>query len=117
VNALPPDHRRHPRFTIRQRVWCESERVTLYVQALNVSAGGLFVRTASPPTPGERFRMSFTDMDGAEVVATVEVVWRREDAGDHTPGMGVRIVSVESGHAAFERFVARHSGREARGDD
>ena len=115
MNAPPPDHRRHPRFPIRQRVWCESERVTLYVQALNVSEGGLFVRTASPPQPGERFRMSFTDVDGTEVVATVEVVWRRDDVADHAPGMGVRIVNVEKGHEAFERFVGRHSGREERG--
>ena len=86
--------------------------MTLYVQALNVSKEGLFVRTASPPSIGERFRMSFTDESGAEVVATVEVVWRREDAADHAPGMGVRIVNVEKGEAEFERFVTRHAGRQ-----
>jgi uncharacterized protein (TIGR02266 family) len=79
--------------------------VTLYVQALNVSEGGLFVRTANPPPAGARFRVSFPDLEDEEVVATVEVMWSRRATGDQQPGMGVRIVEFEQGREAFERFL------------
>lgn len=99
------DQRRHPRIAIRQRVWCEGQNVTLYVQALNVSEGGLFVRTANPPTAGHRFRVSFTDLADEEVVATVEVMWSRRGSGDQQPGMGLRIVSFEAGSDVFARYI------------
>ena len=101
------DHPRDPRIPIRQRIWCEGDNVTLYVQALNVSNGGLFVRTANPPAPGQRFRVSFTDLDEGEVVAQVEVVWARQDVGEPQPGMGLRIVNFERGATNFRRFVER----------
>ena len=101
------DHPRNPCIPIRQRIWCEGDNVTLYVQALNVSTGGLFVRTANPPHPGQRFRVSFTDLDEGEVVAQVEVVWARHAAGDPSPGMGLRIVTFERGADNFQRFVER----------
>jgi len=101
------DHRRNPRIPIRQRIWCEGDHVTLYVQALNVSTGGLFVRTANPPPPGQRFRVSFTDLEEGEVVAQVEVVWARQDSGEPLPGMGLRIMNFEKGAANFQRFVER----------
>jgi uncharacterized protein (TIGR02266 family) len=87
-------------------VWCEGERLTLYVQALNVSLGGVFVRTSNPPPPGERFRVSFTDLGEGEVVAAAEVAWVAR-GGDGQPGMGLRFVGFERGAADYERFVAR----------
>jgi uncharacterized protein (TIGR02266 family) len=101
------EHRRHSRIPIRQRVWCEGDQLTLYVQALNVSEGGMFVRTASPPETGQRFRVSFTEGE-EEVIAEVEVVWTRAGASDAQPGMGVRIVSFEKGEPAFRSWVDRH---------
>jgi uncharacterized protein (TIGR02266 family) len=109
------ENRRHPRFPIRQRVWCEGDQLTLYVQALNVSEGGMFVRTANPPETGERFKVSFVEGD-EEVVAEVEVVWTRAGPTDSQPGMGVRIVSFEKGESSFRRWV--ESTRDSQpGDD
>ena len=86
--------------------------MTLYVQALNASEGGLFVRTANPPPAGAQFRVSFPDLEDEEVVATVEVMWSRRAAADAQPGMGVRIVEFERGREVFERFVrAGHTPR------
>ena len=101
------EHRRHSRIPIRQRVWCEGDQLTLYVQALNVSEGGMFVRTASPPETGQRFRVSFTEAD-EEVIAEVEVVWTRGGPSDAQPGMGLRIVAFEKGEPAFRSWVDRH---------
>lgn len=102
--AEDDENRRHPRFPIRQRVWCEGDQLTLYVQALNVSEGGLFVRTSNPPDAGEKFRVSFVEGD-EEVVAEVEVVWTRAASSDTQPGMGLRIVGFEKGESSFRRWV------------
>lgn len=105
------DQRHHRRLFVRQRVWCESDHVTLYVQALNVSGGGFFVRTASPAPVGSEFRVAFHDTEGAEIVANVTVAWARAEAADLSAGMGLRIVNIERGKEAFDRFLARHATR------
>ena len=111
------EQRRHPRIPVRQRIWCEGSDVTLYVQALNVSHGGLFVRTASPAEIGRAFRVSFSDLEDGEVVAQVEVVWARRDNGSGQPGMGVRIVDFEAGAENYERFVNRRLSDDDREPD
>ena len=103
---LMSDNRRHPRITVRERVWCEGDEVTLYVQVLNASAEGLFVRTANPPPVGERLRVSFPGLEHGEVVAWAQVVWVRASGGAAPPGMGLQIVRFERGLDAFGRFVA-----------
>jgi uncharacterized protein (TIGR02266 family) len=110
------EHRRHPRVPVRQRVWCEGDQLTLFVQALNVSRGGLFVRTASPPAAGDRVRISFRGLREGEVVVQTVVVWTRQDATAQQPGMGLRITGFERGATDFERFVAR-AGDARRDDD
>jgi len=99
---------------VRERVWCEGEHLTLYVQALNLSAGGLFVRAPSPPDPGERLRVTFA-ADGGPIVARTEVVWRRGTRGDDPAGMGLRILGFEEGEGRFLEFVARHLESQSRG--
>ncbi len=113
--AVMSEQRRYPRIPVRQRVWCEGEQLTLFVQALNVSRGGLFVRTASPPAAGDRVRISFRDLREGEVVAQTVVVWSRRDASAQQPGMGLRITGFERGATDFERFVVRAG--DAKGED
>ena len=110
------DNRRHPRVAIRQRVWCEGDDLTLYVQALNASERGLFVRTASPAAAGEKLRVTFPDLEG-EVVAQAEVVWTRPATVNAPGGMGMRIVHFEKGLEGFNRFLARKLGGGAAPDD
>ncbi|MFW5920405.1 MAG: PilZ domain-containing protein [Polyangiales bacterium] len=105
---MPSDKRRHHRTPIRQRLWCEGEDLTLYVQALNASAEGMFIRTPNPAEAGRRLRVSFRDAAGGRVVADVEVRWSRPAPGRGEPGMGVRIVGFEEGQKAYRRFVDRH---------
>lgn len=102
------EKRRHRRTPIRQRLWCEGEELTLYVQALNASAEGLFIRTPSPAEAGRRLRVSFRDPMAGRVVADVEVCWSRPGTSGGEPGMGVRIVAFEEGSHAYSRFVDRH---------
>lgn len=105
---MSSDKRRHRRTPIRQRLWCEGEELTLYVQALNASAEGMFIRTPNPAEAGRRLRVSFRDPVGGRVVADVEVRWTRPAPGPGEPGMGVHIVAFEEGQKAYRRFVDRH---------
>jgi Tfp pilus assembly protein PilZ len=103
------EKRAHRRTRVRQHVWCEAEELTVYARALDVSVGGLFVRTPSPVGVGQRLRLTLDD-SGCQVVAHVEVVWRRAPAGAGAgePGMGVRILDFEQGAECYRRFVERH---------
>lgn len=99
------DHeaRRSPRFALRKRVWCEGDHVTLYLQSQNVSAGGLFLRTATPLPAGTKARVSLR-LEDVEVVAEAEVVWVA-GSGSPVPGMGLRLVAIEEGAHAFELLL------------
>jgi len=61
----------------------------------NLSLGGAFVRTETPPSPGTPVTLRMY-VPGEDVPVSIagEVVWcRRADQGDE-PGMGVRFVQV-----------------------
>jgi uncharacterized protein (TIGR02266 family) len=79
--------------------------VTLYLQSINASHGGLFLRTATPLPPGTRARV-ILKIDDVEMVAEAEVVWVASN-GSHVPGMGLRLVEFREGAEAFERLLAR----------
>jgi hypothetical protein len=46
------ERRREPRFPVRLQCWIQQESVTLLGMALNISRGGLFVRTLPGLVPG-----------------------------------------------------------------
>lgn len=97
--------RRSPRFALRRRVWCEGDHITLYLQSQNVSAGGLFLRTATPLPPGTKARVSLR-IEDEEIVAEAEVVWVA-GSGAAIPGMGVRLVEIQSGAEAFAALLSK----------
>jgi len=90
---------------LRHRVWCEGDHVTLYLQSLNASLGGLFLRTATPLPAGTRARVSLK-IDDIEMVADAEVVWTSEP-GSPVPGMGLRLVEIHSGADAYAALLSR----------
>jgi len=96
---------------VSQAVWCEGEDLTLYVTALNVSSGGMFVRTAKSLGVGHQFRVSFTDKAEGEVVADVEVAWGGRDNG--ATGMGLKILDFLAGGEAYCRIVERQLAESA----
>lgn len=97
--------RRSPRYALRCRTWCEGDHVTLYLQSLNVSAGGMFLRTATPLPPGARAVVTMR-VDGGEIVAEAEVVWVAR-AGSKVPGMGVKLLEIRQGADKLASLLAR----------
>jgi hypothetical protein len=90
------------RFPVRLKIWCEGDDFTLRVETNNLSRTGLFVRTAHPAPIGARLRISIDELG---VVAQTEVRWSHHQVGDVRSGMGLVILSFESGRANYERHV------------
>lgn len=76
----------------------------------NLSIGGMFIRTVSPPPPGTVFDFEFTLGEDYRLIHGIgEVVWVREsDEGfDRPAGMGVRFLSLDpESQKLIERIVA-----------
>lgn len=97
--------RRSPRYALRCRIWCEGDHVTLYLQSVNVSAGGMFLRTATPLPPGTRAVVTMR-VDGVDVVADAEVVWVA-NSGTTVPGMGVKLLEIREGADTLQSLLSR----------
>ena len=97
--------RQWPRFSLRRRVWCEGDHVTLYLQSLNISAGGLFLRTATPLPAGTRAVVTLR-VDDVDVVAEAEIVWIA-GTGATVQGMGLKLLEVRQGGDALVNLLSR----------
>lgn len=70
----------------------------------NLSLGGMFIKTPTPPPAGTQVDFEFVLTDASEVIrGNGEVTWRRmEDAGPDAPaGMGVRFLKLSPGSRAI----------------
>ena len=97
--------RKNKRIELRMRCWCVGESATLYVNIVNVSAGGLFIKTYTPFRPGETVKVRWTfPGEQGEHEAVAEVAWKRDDRTP--PGMGLRFVSVRDDTAEALKRLA-----------
>ena len=92
------------RIPLRARVWCEDEEVTLYVPAVDVSDGGMCVRTGRTFEEGHIVRVGVSGPEG-EAVANARVAWSRPTRD--TPATGLHIEDFIRGREVFEKMVAR----------
>jgi hypothetical protein len=98
------ERRRHSRYVLRRRIWCEGDRFTVSVSSIDASEGGIQLRTSIPPPPGTRLRVSFEEPGHGKIVADVEVVWAKP--GKRSGGMGLKIVSFVEGQEHWAGLVA-----------
>ncbi len=104
------DKRSFPRFPVTQRCWCESTNVTMYITMMNISRGGVFLKTAIPLPVGQKVRVVWKTADEQEIEAEAEVVWCCQGGTDQggrsisIPGMGLRFISVTRGEDSLERY-------------
>jgi len=102
-----PERRRDKRVPARLRIWCESDDFTLLSETANVSLGGLFLRTSTPP-PAGKFRIS---IDALGVVATVAPQWSTRGQRPGAAGVGLQITAFEHGAEAYRDYVVRLANR------
>ena len=96
----PFDQRVGPRVELRRGVSLKFKEFQGFVNETleNISAGGMFIRTTTPPPVGTVFDFELVLEDDARPVHGLgEVVWAREedDRFDRPAGMGVRFLSLE----------------------
>ena len=111
---MADDRRRDPRVDVELDLKLAYGSVEEFVErwALNISRGGVFVRTLAPQDVGTRVTLNIELASGERVLRADGVVcWRAtpsapgEPAGE--PGMGVRFTRVEpEGRSLIERMVA-----------
>jgi len=104
------DKRIHRRFPITQRCWCESTNVTMYITIMNISRGGVFLKTAIPLPVGQKAKIMWKMADDQEVEAEAEVVWSCQggspgpQGGYIMPGMGLKFIRFTRGCDSLEHF-------------
>jgi uncharacterized protein (TIGR02266 family) len=105
-----PQRRAFSRVPLRAKVRMEfiEQRCFLSEWAVNLSPGGMFVRTEAPMAPGQRFDFEAgLSPRGPRFSGTGEVLWvRREwESAARPPGFAVRFVVLEeAGRQAIQRL-------------
>lgn len=115
--SQPGSVRSQARFTtcLKARFRSFQQLATEYVA--NISAGGMFLRTPTPPAVGTELAVQVTFPDGEVQEVLTQVVWRLEPDPSHPerlPGVGVRFLEEGSFHAALDQLLATYLRRRPR---
>lgn len=65
--------------------------------AVNISAGGMFIRTAQPQPEGSMVYLQFQLADGAKLIEGLGKVVHVNPPDHPVPGMGIEFVNLDSG--------------------
>lgn len=101
------DKRQFPRIAVIERLWCETNGVTVLVQMANVSRGGLFLQSPYRPEPGTKLILSRLEANDGLVDVLAEVVWNRSRSFADRPGIGLRFIYRDQGYRFFEFYRNR----------
>ena len=114
------EKRKHPRFEAKLELnLLYNDFEDLATETMNISEGGLFVRTNSPLPMGTKvaLKISLVHMDIIYVQAEGEVVHTKgqndpQFENDQIPGMGIRFTNIDP---QSERFIKEFIRRKANG--
>src|SRR4029450_3495124 len=107
ADGASPQRRAFPRIPLRAKARMEfaEQRYFLSEWAVNLSPGGMFVRSEAPMTAGQRFHFDASLTPRGPVFSGVgEVMWVRHDweGGARPPGFAVRFIEIdEQGRATM----------------
>jgi uncharacterized protein (TIGR02266 family) len=115
--SQPGSLRSQARFTtcLKARFRSFQQLVTEYVA--NISAGGMFLRTPTPPPVGTELAVQVSFPDGEVQEVLTQVVWRVEpdpSRPERLPGVGVRFLEEGPFHAALDQLLATYLRRRPR---
>jgi len=110
--AVAADKRRQKRVTLHAAVSVRSETNFFMGFSENISEGGVFVATLSPPPRGSRIDLAVTVNEGDVMMVTGEVAWIREDGQGHATGCGVRFLDVTPKQSAALRQLVTRADQE-----
>ncbi len=118
----PPSNPKEPRGPVSLRIKFRSASLDQFIEryAVDVSRGGIFIRTREPLAVGTQLRFDFQLQDAAPLLAGEgTVVWIRENdpaRAGVTPGMGVRFDKLTpTSQPVLEKILAEKVRREQSG--
>jgi hypothetical protein len=82
----------------------------MYITIMNISRGGVFLKTAIPLPVGQKAKIMWKMADDVEVEAEAEVVWSCQggspgpQGGFIMPGMGLKFIRFTRGGENLEQF-------------
>lgn len=104
LSAEGPTPRRWPRAVLAIPVAFRVDNTIATAVTLNISCGGLAIRTASPLPSGTCVRLRFSLPDSGEIGASARVVW-----GNERLGMGLEFTDIDDAHRdVIDTFVQHH---------
>ncbi len=104
--------RRHPRVNLAANVTSESEDNFFMGLSENISEGGVFVASFSPPARGEKVKLRLTVEGHGEVVVSGVVRWLRVDGDGQETGCGVEFEALTAEQEAALRDLLASVHRE-----
>jgi uncharacterized protein (TIGR02266 family) len=100
------DIREHDRLSFQAEVTVKSETNFFMGFSENISEGGLFLATLSPPAIGESISIFVKTMEGEEIEVEGIVRWHRSGPGGLVTGCGVQFRELSpAAHRAFEAIM------------
>ncbi|HTA18700.1 MAG TPA: TIGR02266 family protein, partial [Polyangia bacterium] len=118
----PPSNPKEPRGPVSLRIKFRSASLDQFIEryAVDVSRGGIFIRTREPLAVGTQLRFDFQLQDAAPLLAGEgTIVWIRENdpaRAGVTPGMGVRFDKLTpASQPVLEKILAEKVRREQSG--
>jgi uncharacterized protein (TIGR02266 family) len=113
VRLVDPNTRNAKRTPVTLKIKFKSETLEQFIEryAVDVSQGGIFIRTKDPLAVGTQMKFEFQLKDGSSLIGGEgTVVWTRENDPSRpaiAPGMGVRFDKLADGsNAVLERILA-----------
>ena len=92
-----PDRRAHHRIQVMLEVDYRAADTFLFAYITDISAMGIFVRTAQPEPPGTHLYLRFTPPSGQEPIECEgDVIWINppRDGKSASPGMGIQFTDL-----------------------
>ncbi len=97
LNRLIDQFRTTPRVPLKARVEIEERMPEQYVTSVNISEGGIYLRTLDPLVEGVMIHLAFSlphDDETVRLAAEVVRTFPLEDRVENEPGMGLRFLDV-----------------------
>jgi len=85
----------------------EQDEITIYGTTADVSANGIFIRTAVPLLPGKNVDIQLDIGDSSTPIVAEGVVTRSSiEKGDRHSGIGIEFTEIKRGYKTLAAFTA-----------
>lgn len=110
--SVPGDARRHERVALEARITMSSQSNFWTGFTEDISEGGVFVATNSPPAVGEVLPVHIQTDDGRAMLVWGEVRWHREEADGALSGCGIQFQNVDGRSRDLLQAMVTGTGQE-----